>query len=282
MSADKGTLFIVATPIGNLKDISERAYDVLTHADLILCEDTRHSLHLLSALNIAPPKLVSFHDHNEEERAGFVLEQLLAGKNIALISDAGTPLVADPGFPLVRKCRKLGLTIVPIPGPSAPLTALQACGLAPIPYTFLGFLPRGLADKTKLFKAFAHVPTTLIFFERADRLKESLKNAYDVFGEREVCICRELTKVYEEFISINLSASGDLPELLGEITVVLGPSKDFKRTSEDVLINLVSNYLQSKLKTKEIIALLQDEISGWTKKELYAFIENLKAHSDTI
>ena len=279
---DAGKLWIVATPIGNLQDITPRAIDVLSSADIILAEDTRKSGHLLAALHISGPKLVSFYDHNEEEKIPWVLEQLAAGFKIALISDAGTPLISDPGYRLVAKCRKEGVAIVPIPGPSAPVVALQAAGLHPLPYTFLGFLPRGEGDKRELFKSFSQVTTTLIFFERADRLKGSLALALKVLGPREVAICRELTKVYEEFIALNLRDYQNLPELLGEITVVLGPTQELTKTNEAIVASLVESYSAVTPKTKEIIALLQDSVTGWTNKELYAFIEKIKAHSATI
>ena len=207
---------------------------------------------------------------------------MAAGFKIALISDAGTPLISDPGYRLVAKCRKEGVAIVPIPGPSAPVVALQAAGLPPLPYTFLGFLPRGEGDKRELFKSFSQVTTTLIFFERADRLKGSLALALKVLGPREVAICRELTKVYEEFIALNLRDYQDLPELLGEITVVLGPTQELTKTNEAIVASLVESYSAVTPKTKEIIALLQDSVTGWTNKELYAFIEKIKAHSATI
>ena len=226
-------LWIVATPLGNPGDLSPRARAVLTEADLVLAEDTRRTARLFRDCGIEARRLLSFHDHNETERQEHVLRSLREGQSVALVSDAGTPLLADPGYRLVRACRKEGLPVSPLPGPSAPVAALSAAGLPPLPHSFLGFLPRDASGRDALFAAFAHVPGSLIFFERKDRLKESLARAAKLLGPREAAVCRELTKEHEEFILVRLENSEDLPDdLLGEITVIIGPPEQVSRSPE--------------------------------------------------
>ena len=219
-------LYLVATPIGNDADLSPRARDVLTRADAILAEDTRRAGLFFRRLLItrARPGFFSLHEHNEAGRIPQVLEMLAQGQAVALISDAGTPVLSDPGFRLARACRESGFRVTCVPGPSAPVTALAACGLPPAPYTFLGFLPRTKGQAQKLLARHAATGATLIFFERKDRLAATLALAAGVLGDREFALCRELTKVYEEFI---LGRLGRLAEanldVLGEVTVVIGP-----------------------------------------------------------
>ena len=218
MPLNANRLWIVATPLGNPGDLSPRAREVLASADLVLAEDTRRTARLLRECGIETRRLLSFHDHNETERQEGVLRLLREGQCVALVSDAGTPLLADPGYRLVRACRKEGLAVSPLPGPSAPVTALSAAGIPPLPHSFLGFLPRDASGRDALFTAFAHVPGALIFFERKDRLKESLAQAARILGPRELAVCRELTKEHEEFIVGRLEESDQLPdELLEEI-----------------------------------------------------------------
>jgi len=216
----------VATPIGNDADLSPRARDVLSRADAVLAEDTRRAGLFFKRLLIerARPGFFSLHEHNEAGRIPQVLEMLLQGQAVALISDAGTPVLSDPGFRLARACREAGHRVTSVPGPSAPVAALSACGLPPAPYTFLGFLPRQKGQAKKLLSRHAATGATLIFFERKDRLAATLALAAEVLGDREFALCRELTKVYEEFI---LGRLGRLAEarldVLGEVTVVIGP-----------------------------------------------------------
>ena len=219
-------LYLVATPIGNDADLSPRARDVLTRADAVLAEDTRRAGLLFRRLmiNRARPGFFSLHEHNEAGRVPQVLAMLSQGQSVALISDAGTPVLADPGYRLVRACRGASFRVTPVPGPSAPVVALSACGLPPAPYTFLGFLPRQKGQAKKLLARHAGTGAALVFFERKDRLAGTLALAAEVLGDREVALCRELTKVYEEFILGRLGRLEDLRlDLLGEITVVVGP-----------------------------------------------------------
>ena len=272
---DKGRLFIVATPIGNRDDFSPRARRIIEGCDLVLAEDTRRLFALTRELGLRVKKAVSFHDHNEREKEGEVLALLKKGASVALVSDAGTPLVADPGFRLVCACRQCGIAVHPIPGPSAPVTALSAAGIPPLPYTFLGFLPRDTGGRTRLFSSFAAVPTTLIFFERKDRLAHVLKEALPILGPRQGVVCRELTKIHEEFLPFRLEKADDLPDtLLGEVTVLLGPPEVVAKTTEEEVLALAKEQGAGK-KPRELSRLLQAQVAGWSTKEIYALLTNV-------
>jgi 16S rRNA (cytidine1402-2'-O)-methyltransferase len=223
-----GTLYIVATPIGNLEDITLRALQVLRGVDLIACEDTRYSARLLAHYGITKPR-ESYHDHNERERTPHLLQMLHRGRNIGLISDSGTPLISDPGYVLVSACRKEGIPVVPIPGPSAVIAALAGSGLPISRFYFVGFLPsRSQARKSELGQL-RDIPATLIFYEAPHRLLATLADMSAILGSRPACLARELTKMHEEW------ARGTLTELLetvrgranirGEITLVVGPGQ---------------------------------------------------------
>ena len=273
MPLNANRLWIVATPLGNPGDLSPRAREVLASADLVLAEDTRRTARLLRECGLEVRRLLSFHDHNETERQEGVLRLLREGQNVALVSDAGTPLLADPGYRLVRACRKEGLAVSPLPGPSAPVTALSAAGIPPLPHSFLGFLPRDAAGRDALFSAFAHVPGALIFFERKDRLKESLAQAARILGPRELAVCRELTKEHEEFIVGRLEESDQLPdELLGEITVVVGPPEHTERTPRAEVLLLANTELAQGGKPRQVARRVQDAVRGWSGKEIYALL----------
>ena len=273
MPLNANRLWIVATPLGNPGDLSPRAREVLASADLVLAEDTRRTARLLRECGLEVRRLLSFHDHNETERQEGVLRLLREAQNVALVSDAGTPLLADPGYRLVRACRKEGLAVSPLPGPSAPVTALSAAGIPPLPHSFLGFLPRDAAGRDALFSAFAHVPGALIFFERKDRLKESLAQAARILGPRELAVCRELTKEHEEFIVGRLEDSAQLPdELLGEITVVVGPPEHTERTPREEVLLRANAELAQGGKPRQVARRVQDAVRGWSGKEIYALL----------
>ena len=273
MPLNANRLWIVATPLGNPGDLSPRAREVLASADLVLAEDTRRTARLLRECGIETRRLLSFHDHNETERQEGVLRLLREGQCVALVSDAGTPLLADPGYRLVRACRKEGLAVSPLPGPSAPVAALSAAGIPPLPHSFLGFLPRDASGRDALFTAFAHVPGALIFFERKDRLKESLAQAARILGPRELAVCRELTKEHEEFIVGRLEESHQLPdELLGEITVVVGPPEHTERTPREAVLKLANAELAQGGKPRQVARRVQDSVRGWSGKEIYALL----------
>jgi len=192
-----GTLYVVATPIGNLADITQRAIQILKDVELIACEDTRHTRKLLQHFGINT-KTTSYHEHNENQRGDELLDLLKQGSDIAVVSDAGTPAISDPGFRLVRSAIENEIAVVPVPGPSALITALVAAGLPTDEFFFAGFLPaRASARQTRL-RELASVPGTLIFYEAPHRLAATLKDAYETLGEREAVVARELTKLHEE------------------------------------------------------------------------------------
>lgn len=223
---DSGTLFIVATPIGHLADITLRALEVLQQCDVIMAEDTRHSRVLLEHHGITS-KVTALHEHNERARADSVVNQLRQGANIALISDAGTPLISDPGYPLVRACREAGVRVVPVPGPSAVITALSAAGLPTDRFLFVGFLAaKGGARDTQL-QALADEPATLVMYESPRRLLDTLKAMASQFGaQRDVVVARELTKQFETFLYGSLEdviaqVSEDSNQQRGELVIMV-------------------------------------------------------------
>ena len=218
-----GTLYLVATPIGNLSDITHRALQVLRDVYLIACEDTRHTQKLLNHYGINT-KTISYHEHNEQQRAAQLIDQLKQGSNIAVVSDAGTPAISDPGFRLVRAAIENDVPVVPVPGPSALISALIAGGLPTDEFFFGGFLPaRSNARRARLAKL-QSVPGTLIFYEAPHRLAATLKDAYEILGERDAVVARELTKIHEEIRRGRLSQLstyyvGEEPR--GEIVVLI-------------------------------------------------------------
>jgi 16S rRNA (cytidine1402-2'-O)-methyltransferase len=219
-----GKLYLVATPIGNLEDISLRALRILKEADLIACEDTRYTARLLTRYGIETPR-ESFHEFNEESRTPRLMQMLRDGKSIALVSDSGTPLVSDPGYRLVSSCRIEGLQVIPIPGPSAVIAALIGSGIATDSFFFAGFLPPRSSLRKRRLEELATVPATLIFYEAPHRLLASLEDMAATLGPRRASVARELTKIHEEYIH------GTIPELLvqfnarpriqGEIVVIV-------------------------------------------------------------
>ena len=196
----EGRLYLVATPIGNLKDITYRAVEVLRQVDVILAEDTRRARILLNTYSVRKP-LMSYHDHNKEQCTPYILKQLEDGKNIALITDAGTPGIADPGFYLVKKALEHDIQVVPIPGPTALISALSASGLPTDRFIFCGFLPRKKGKRQKLLEELTGFKGTIILYESPYRLLKTLMDIKDIVGEnRRIVLARELTKIYEEFI----------------------------------------------------------------------------------
>ncbi|MBW2108350.1 MAG: 16S rRNA (cytidine(1402)-2'-O)-methyltransferase [Deltaproteobacteria bacterium] len=219
-----GTLFVVATPIGHLEDITLRAIRTLREADLIAAEDTRHTRKLLTRHEIATP-LISFFDHNKEKRTPQLLKKLLSGASIALVSDAGTPGVSDPGYHLITRALSRSIPVVPVPGPSAAIAALSVSGLPSDSFVFLGFVPRKPGKRRAFLEALQFEPRTLIFYESPRRLAGLIKTMRDVFGDRQAVLARELTKIHEDVLRKNLSGIGrylrtDDP-LKGECTLLV-------------------------------------------------------------
>ena len=219
-----GTLYLVATPIGNLADITHRALQVLKDVELIACEDTRHTHKLLNHYGINT-KTISYHEHNEQQRAAELIDRLKQGSDVAVVSDAGTPSISDPGFRLVRAAIENEIAVVPVPGPSALIAALIAAGLPTDEFFFAGFLPARASARRARLNELRSVPGTLIFYEAPHRLAETLKDAYEILGEREAVVARELTKLHEEIRRGRLSElSADYAEktdVRGEIVVLI-------------------------------------------------------------
>ena len=228
-----GKLLVVATPIGNLDDLSPRARAAFESADLVACEDTRHTGRLLAHLGIKKP-LVSLHEHNERQRLPRLLADLQEGRTIALASDAGTPLLSDPGFLLVREAATAGVRIEPIPGPAAPLAALVVSGLPPYPFTFAGFPPPKTGKRRTFYRGWADLGHTLVVFEYPHRLLASLEDAHAELGDRPAAIARELTKMHEEVLRGRLSELlaelKSRPSLRGEFVMVIGPADNAHRS----------------------------------------------------
>lgn len=220
-----GTLFVVSTPIGNLEDITMRALRILREADAVACEDTRQTRKLLDHYGITT-SMLSYHDHNEASRSEELIERLKGGSNIALVSDAGTPLLSDPGYRLVHAAVEAGVPVVPIPGPSAALSALAASGLATDQFRFCGFLPPKQGQRRKMLEEVAGEECTLVFYEAPHRILEALEDVTAVLGPRPVVVARELTKMHEEFLR---GTAADVhkqlaarPSVKGEITLLVG------------------------------------------------------------
>jgi 16S rRNA (cytidine1402-2'-O)-methyltransferase len=263
---------LVSTPIGNLGDVSTRAREVLRASDLVLCEDTRHSARLLTAIGV-PARMEALHEHNEDARIGPVLAMLRAGKRIALVSDAGTPLVSDPGFRLVRAAIAEGLPVTAIPGPNAAVTALVLSGLPPLPFLFLGFPPPRQAGRRAAFGALraaerAGLTSTLIWHEAPHRLGETLADMADAFGARQAAVARELTKHFEEVrrgTLAELAAWYAVTAARGEITVLVGPPED--NDAEDLDGSLRAALRQHSVREA---AALVTAATGLPRKVVYA------------
>src|SRR5215212_9658087 len=244
MSSMPGTLYLVATPIGNLADITHRALKVLSDVDVIACEDTRHTHKLLNHYGIAT-KTISYHEHNDQQRAAELIERLKQGTNIAVVSDAGTPSISDPGFRLVRAAIENEIVIVPVPGPSALIAALIAAGLPTDEFFFAGFLPSRTSARRARLAELQSVPGTLIFYEAPHRSAETLKDAYEILGEREAVIARELTKLHEEIrrgLLSELTADyAEKTDLRGEIVLLIDRTVLAAATTETVSIAAIVN-----------------------------------------
>lgn len=235
-------LYIVATPIGNLADITLRALSVLSRADLVYCEDTRHSARLLQHFSIRATTR-PLHDHNEQAETPRVLHDLDAGRRVALISDAGTPLISDPGFKLVRAAAAAGHAVVAIPGASSPVAALSASGLPTDAFYFAGFLPPKEAARRARLKALKAQAGTLVFFEAPQRAADSLRDMADVLGPRDAVLARELTKLHEELARADLATlAADMKsrDLKGEIVVLVGPASAAEVTDDEIELALAS------------------------------------------
>ncbi len=271
-----GTLYIVASPIGNLEDITLRALRILKEVDLIAAEDTRHTKKLLVHYGIATP-LTSYHQHNESAKSASLVQRLSSGCRVALISDAGTPIVSDPGFRLVQGAIQAGIPVVPIPGPSALTAILSACGLPSERFVFEGFLSARKAERRERLRELREEQRTLVFYEAPHRVKESLQDLLEILGDRQMVLGREMTKVYEEFIrgSVSeLAAQAKTKEWRGEMTLVVrGAIGDrvSKRDRDRDLRSEIKKLRKEGMRVKEIAELLGERFS-LPKREVYRLV----------
>ena len=268
-----GTLFIVATPIGNLDDITFRAVETLKSVDLVLAEDTRHSQKILNHFNIKTP-VSAFHDYNEREKCNTVVDKLKQGDSIALISDAGTPLISDPGYILVSAAKKNSVNVVPIPGPSALIAALSASGIPSDSFSFFGFLPSKQNARIKTLKTFASRPETIIVYESPKRIMATLTDMLFVFGEeREVCLAKELTKTFETILTTNIPnlidyISADPGHQKGEFVLLISSTAKKGQLELDQQLDRLLPVLCSEMGSSKA-AKLAAKITGIDKKYCY-------------
>jgi len=283
-----GCLYLVATPIGNLEDITLRALRILRESDQIACEDTRHTQKLLNHYEISKP-LVSYHEHNEMTRAPELLIALEQGAKIALVSDAGMPLVSDPGYRLVTLCLRHKIPVVPIPGPSALLAALAASGLPNEEFLFVGFLPARSGERHRALERLRIEDRTIILYEAPHRVQECVADAVEVLGDRPACLAREVTKLHEEFLRGKLSevlASLVERPARGEITLLIGPAdaaeaRNHADSAQSLAARVEEFMHQAKLDRKEDLKLAAKE-RGMTRRAAYDEIVSARATEDKL
>lgn len=273
-----GTLFLVATPIGNLEDISPRALNVLRNAVLIAAEDTRHTGKLLEHFGI-DTRITSYWEHNKLDKLDFILEQLSKG-DVALVSDAGTPGINDPGYELVRAALAASFDVIPVPGPSAPIAALSASGLPMDSFLYLGYLPHKSTERRKALTQVSDQTYTLIFLETPHRIINSLEDILSTLGDRRICVAREMTKLHEEYWRGTVTGAVShfrSKESRGEFTLVIeGKGKmESGKWGKDELLRAIRRGLKAGKSAKELSNELAEQ-SSWNKKEIYALINSIK------
>ena len=266
-----GQISIVSTPIGNLKDITLRAIETLKSVDLILAEDTRIAKKLLNHFSINNT-LETFNDKNEDLKSKNLIKNLKEGKNIAIISDAGTPLISDPGFKLIRSAREENIKVTPVPGCTALIAGLSASGISSDKFTFLGFLPRTKIKRRKNLRQLVHKQETLIFFESVHRIGSTIEDMKDLFGqERKAVLCKEITKIYESFIGNNFMEINDYikehqDKLKGEFTIIVEGNRELSIDLQK--IDKILDILQSQISSKDAIRICSI-ITGYKKSTIY-------------
>ncbi|MCC6860975.1 MAG: 16S rRNA (cytidine(1402)-2'-O)-methyltransferase [Bryobacterales bacterium] len=272
-----GTLYLVATPIGNLEDITLRALRVLREADVIACEDTRQTRKLLSHYGIDKP-LLSYHEHNEAQRAVELVERLREGQSVAVVSDAGTPLLADPGYRVVKAAAAAGFAVQPVPGPSALVTALAASGLPTDAFYFGGFLPARQGARRRALEERAAERATLVYYEAPHRIQETLEDVEAVLGPRPVVVARELTKLHEELLR---GTAGEVRQALaaraavkGEITLLIGKAETTAAPNTPVEQAVEALVLQGLSRMEAMKAVARQR--GISKREVYGHLEKLR------
>jgi len=267
-----GRLYIVSTPIGNLEDITLRALKVLKEADVIACEDTRTTRKLLTRYAVETP-LVSYHEHNEIEKAKELLSIPREGRSIALVSDAGTPCISDPGYRIVKLASEHGIEVLSIPGPSASVSALSVSGLPTSSFAFFGFLPRTKKHLTDYLSRIKNYPETLVFYESPNRVTKTLRAISEVFGDRNISLSREMTKLYEETlrgkVSDVLEALVKRNEIKGEVTIVVeGASAEIGETDPETIDRMLDQHKKIGSSLKDAVKMVSGE-SGYSKSKTY-------------
>lgn len=268
-----GILYIVATPIGNLEDMTLRALRVLKEVDVIAAEDTRHTRLMLSHFQIGTP-LTSYHEHNERTKAQQLVARLDRGENIALVSDAGTPAISDPGYRLVRAAVNAGVSVVPVPGPSALAAAISAGGLPSDEFVFVGFLPAKKGQRRSKLQELRDQRRSIVAYEAPHRVREALADIYDVLGDRALVLARELTKIHEEFLRGRVSeVIGQIAgrEMRGEITLIIEGAAAEVRVPEEILGAEIEELQSAGMRVKEVAATLGEKY-GHSKREIYRLI----------
>ena len=269
-----GTLYLVATPIGNLEDMSPRAIRVLREASLIAAEDTRHTGTLLKHFGIKTP-LTSYFEHNKLSKLDFILDKLSQG-DVALVSDAGMPAINDPGYELVKAALASDFDVLPVPGPSAPISALAVSGLPTDSFLYLGYLPHKASERRKSVERISNSLYTLIFLESPYRIVESLEDILSILGDRKICVAREMTKMFEEYWRGTVSGAVDYfksQPARGEFTLVVeGKTKDEREVwTEEQILKAIKIELKSDKSAKDISTELSLQ-SGWSKKDVYRLV----------
>ncbi len=268
-------LVIVGTPLGNLGDFSPRAVEALQRADLILCEDTRHTRKLLTHFGIERPT-ERFDEHTEDARAAAFADRIASGETIALVSDAGMPVISDPGYRLVRLARERGLEVEPIPGPFAGVLALAASGIAPLPFTFLGFTPHRSGERRDFYRTMAALGHTAVVYESPERVVASLEDALEVAGDGEIAVCREMTKLHEEILrGTTAEVLAELrarPAIYGEITIVFAAAKapSHEVTHEEV-VTAFERLRQSGMRRNDAVKAVAEQL-GLRKNDVYKML----------
>ena len=269
-------LYLVATPIGNLEDMTLRAARILSEVDLIACEDTRHTRKLLGHLGVHTPR-ISYHEHNEEARSAELVERLLRGENIALVTDAGTPGISDPAYRIVRAAIESGITVVPVPGATALITGLIASGLPTDAFLFVGFLPHKRSARRARLEELKSVRVTLVLYESPHRIRESLIDAQEIFGNREAALGREMTKLHEQFIRGRLSDlinHFDSEGPRGEMTLVIAGSQDDNLTETETgpIVEQIERLMRERGLSRNLAIKQAAHSRGLSKREAYRLL----------
>ena len=270
-----GKLLIVGTPIGNLADFSPRAIEALKSADIILCEDTRHTRKLLIHYGIETPT-ESYHEHNEDDKAPRLIERLESGATLALVSDAGMPVVSDPGYRVVRLAREHGIAVEPIPGPFAGVLAVVASGIPPLPFTFLGFPPHREGQRRDFYRRAADFGHTVVIYESPERVITSLEDARESFGNAEAAVARELTKMHEEIISGTidsvLESLRSRDSVKGEITIILGAAViEAATASKEDVVKEFERLRDSGMRRNDAVKAVAEKF-GMRKNDVYKLL----------